>query len=203
MATTRPRGALIIAIRNSMTPTSHSTFDPYARAAQHPIVLDQPTLDFFDGALLGNGGLGAVVATRPDAVMVHFGHNSVWDIRVAEDHRDEVGTFQEVFDRVKAISLDLPRLEMDEWFSEYYLKMQSNYRKPYPRPFPCGTLVIGFDRRKVELLGHRLDIANGLCNVRLLVDGQEQWLQVFTDMAAGGRGGQPRPFAVRARAADA
>jgi alpha-L-fucosidase 2 len=42
--------------------------------------------DFFEGALLGNGGLGAVVTTRPDAVVIHFGHNEVWDIRVEEGH---------------------------------------------------------------------------------------------------------------------
>ena len=76
---------------------SQLPFDSVARAAAHPIELSRPAPDFFSGALLGNGGLGAVVCTRPDAVLVHFGHNNVWDIRVAEDHRDKVGTFEEVF----------------------------------------------------------------------------------------------------------
>ena len=159
-------------------------FDPFDRAGRHPITLDRPTRNFFDGALLGNGGLGAVVATRPDAIAFHFGHNSVWDIRVAEDHKDEVGTFEEVMEKVKAIPADLPRLEMDEWFNDYYLKMQANYRKPYPRPFPCGTFVIGFDRRHVQVLAHVLFIDTGLCEVSLLADGVPCTLQVFTDMQA-------------------
>src|SRR3989304_1157510 len=78
-------------------------FDPLERARRRPIVLDRPGPDFFEGALLGSGGLGAVVTTRPDAVVVHFGHNNVWDVRIAEDNKDKIGTFQEVFEKVKAI----------------------------------------------------------------------------------------------------
>jgi alpha-L-fucosidase 2 len=62
--------------------------------------------------------------------------------------------------------------------------MESNYRKPYPRPFPCGTFVIGFDRRHVQVLGHALFIETGLCEVSLLADGVPCTLQVFTDMQA-------------------
>ena len=64
-----------------------------------PIPPTGPAVDFFSGALLGNGGLGAVVTTRPDAIVIRFGHNNVWDIRVAEDHADEIGTFAEIFER--------------------------------------------------------------------------------------------------------
>jgi hypothetical protein len=39
---------------------------------------------FFEGALLGNGGLGCVVTTRPDAIALHFGHNDVWDARIPD-----------------------------------------------------------------------------------------------------------------------
>lgn len=156
--------------------------DPVERASKHPIVRDRPGPGFFEGALLGNGGLGAVVTTRPDAVVIHFGHNNVWDIRIAEDNKDKIGTFQEVFEKVAAISPDLPSLEADPWFAEYRLMSHANYRKPYPRPFPCGSLVLGFDRRKVELLGHRLDIATGLCTVELRVEGRPVRLEVFTDM---------------------
>ena len=55
-------------------------------AVCYPIVAGRPAPGFFEGALLGNGGLGVVVTTRPDAVCLHFGHNNVWDIRVREDH---------------------------------------------------------------------------------------------------------------------
>ena len=79
------------------------TFDPCARAQQHPLRYTRPAVDFFAGALLGNGGLGVVVTTRPDGIMLHLGHNSVWDIRVAEAHTDQVGTFAEIFAKVAAI----------------------------------------------------------------------------------------------------
>ena len=58
-----------------------------------------------------------------------------------------------------------------------------NYRKPYPRPFPCGSVLLGFDRRNAEMIGHRLDISNGLCEVYLLTKDQKKLtLQIFTDM---------------------
>ncbi|GMW01538.1 MAG: hypothetical protein AMXMBFR84_26750 [Candidatus Hydrogenedentota bacterium] len=154
------------------------------RAAQHPIASDRPCPNFFDGALLGNGGLGAVVTTRPDAVVVHFGHNNVWDIRIAEDNKDKIGTFQEVFEKVSAIPETAPGLDSDPWYAEYRQMAQENYRKPYPRPFPCGSLVLGFDRREVELLGHRLDIATGVCTVRMLLHGAPVELRVFADQQA-------------------
>ncbi|MCX5771067.1 MAG: hypothetical protein NTZ09_12470, partial [Candidatus Hydrogenedentes bacterium] len=158
------------------------TVDPVARAGLHPILRDRPGPDFFEGALLGNGGLGAVVTTRPDAVVVRFGHNNVWDIRVAEDNKEKIGTFQEVFNKVKAIPADAPSLESDPWYRDYLRMSHANYDKPYPRPFPCGSLLLGFDRRKVELLGYRLDIATGLCAVNLLIDQKPALLQLFADM---------------------
>jgi hypothetical protein len=63
-----------------------TTFVLFERAKQHPIALDKPAANFFEDALLGNGGLGVVVTTRPDSVLLHFGHNNVWDIRAAEYH---------------------------------------------------------------------------------------------------------------------
>ncbi|MCL5997889.1 MAG: DNA/RNA non-specific endonuclease, partial [Chloroflexi bacterium] len=161
-----------------------STLTPLERARKHPIVYHKPASNFFEGALLGNGGLGAVVTTRPDAVVVHFGHNNVWDVRVAENNQDKIGSFQTIFEKVQAIPSDYATLEQDEWYREYCELMQQNYRAPYPRPFPCGTLVLGFDRREAELLGHRLDVATGLCEVFLLAGGQRRTLQLFTDMAA-------------------
>ncbi len=156
--------------------------DPVAQAAQHPVVRERPGPDFFEGALLGNGGLGAVVTTRPDAVVVHFGHNNVWDIRIAEDNKEKIGTFREVFERFKAIPADAPSLESDAWYAQYLRMSRANYDKPYPRPFPCGSLLLGFDRRRVELLGHRLDIATGVCAVNLLVAGKAARLELFVEL---------------------
>jgi len=163
---------------------SLSSFSPAERARRHPIIHETPAVDFFTGALLGNGALGVVVATRPDAVAIHFGHNDVWDIRLAENHKDKIGTFQSIFERIQAIPAEYARLDQDPWFREYIKLMQENYTQPYPRPFPCGTLVLGFDCRRVELLGHRLDIATGVCTVQLQVDGTPIALQIFVDMTA-------------------
>lgn len=151
-------------------------------AVCYPIVAGRPAPGFFEGALLGNGGLGVVVTTRPDAVCLHFGHNNVWDIRVREDHKEEIGTFEEVFGRADALPDSLPSIHHDKAFSDYLSMTADNYRSPYPRPFPCGTLLLGFDRRKVELLGHKLDISDGLCRVSLLVDDRPCGLNIFTDM---------------------
>jgi hypothetical protein len=160
------------------------SLDAFSIAVRHGIVRDTPAVNFFEGALLGNGGLGAVVCVRPDAVLVHFGHNNVWDIRLAENNKDKIGTFREVFEKVRAIPESYDLLTQDPWYDSYYKMAQENYRKPYPRPFPCGTLVLGFDRRKVESLGYHLSLADGLCRVNLLVDGAPQTLELFTDMGA-------------------
>jgi len=52
------------------------------------------------------------------------------------------------------------------------------------RPFPCGSLILGFDRRKAKLLGHRVDIATGLCEVHFLVGQKRATLKVFVEMEA-------------------
>lgn len=161
-----------------------SSFKPVERAAAHPIIAHKTVVNFFEGALLGNGGLGAVVVTRPVAVVVHFGHNNVWDIRVAEDNNDKIGTFKEIFERVKAIPETYQVLEQDSWFDDYVRTMAQNYGKIYPRPFPCGLLILGFDRRRAEIVGHRLDVSNGVCDVQFLVDGQPAILRIFVDMTA-------------------
>lgn len=147
------------------------------------MVYSKPAPDFFEGALLGNGGMGVVVTTRPDAIVLRFGHNNVWDIRIAENNREKLGTFQAVFDKVKQIPATLNNLTDDPWYNAYNRMSGENYSKPYPRPFPCGSVLLGFDRRKLQLLGHELDISNGLCRVKLLTsDKKLLFLNVFTDM---------------------
>jgi len=176
-------GVIFLALMASQEMNGTATkVDPLERAANHPIVRDRPGPMFLEGALLGNGGLGAVVTTRPDAVVVHFGHNNVWDIRIAEDNQDKIGTFKEIFDKVKAIPADQPSLASDPWYARYLEMTQANYRRSYPRPFPCGSLVLGFDRRKVDMLGYRVDIVTGLCTVNLLAGKEPVELRVFADM---------------------
>jgi len=159
-----------------------STVSSTERAKQHPIVSNRPAVDFFEGAVLGNGGLGVIVNTRPDAVVIHFGHNDVWDIRLAENNREKVGTFQEIFEKVKAIPDTLNSLIDNKWYRDYIKMARENYAKPYPRPFPCGSVILWFDRRNVELLGHRVNINNGVCEINFLIGSEPAQLEVFADM---------------------
>jgi alpha-L-fucosidase 2 len=158
------------------------SFSSLERAKLHPLIIDRPAPDFFEGALMGNGGLGVVLTTRPDGIVLYFGHNNVWDIRIAENNKEKIGTFDYVFRKVKSIPDTLSVLTQDPWFREYSEITAENYSKPYPRPFPCGSVLLGFDRRNAELIGHKLDISNGLCEVTLLTRDQKKLrLQVFTD----------------------
>ena len=158
-------------------------FSSFNRAKLHSIKSDRPAIDFFEGALLGNGGMGVVVTTRPDGIVIYFGHNNVWDIRVAENNREKIGTFDYVFKKVKSISDTLSLLTHDPWYKDYNKMAAENYRKPYPRPFPCGSVLLGFDLRNAELIGHNLDISNGLCEVYLLTSDQKKIkLQIFTHL---------------------
>lgn len=163
--------------------SSSNSFSAQEQASRHAIEHNKPAQNFFAGALLGNGGMGVVVTTRPDAVVLYFGHNNVWDIRIAENHKEEVGTFDEVFRKVSEIPDTLKRLSDDPWYRGYNQMARANYDKPYPRPFPCGRAVLGFDRQDVELLGHKLDISNGICDVSLLTkDEKKLVLRIFTEM---------------------
>jgi alpha-L-fucosidase 2 len=154
------------------------------QAKRHPIRYEKPAPDFFEGALMGNGGLGAVVTTRPDAVVIHFGHNNVWDIRIAENNQDRIGTFQDVFKQLKQIPNDLESFRENDWYREYCDMTAENYSKPYPRPMPCGSLLLGYDRRKAEVLGHKVHIHNGLCEVYFKLEAGEATLQLFIEPEA-------------------
>lgn len=152
-------------------------------SSSHNITINKPAVDFFEGALLGNGAMGVVITTRPDAIWMHFGHNNVWDIRITENHQDEFGTFKEIFAKADKLPDSLPSIYSDKEFANYLSMTADNYRSPYPRPFPCGSVILGFDRRKVELLGHTLDVSNGQCSIKLLVDGAPYTFEIFTDMS--------------------
>lgn len=162
--------------------TSLSSIDPVERAAVHPIVSKRPAVDFFEGAVLGNGGLGAIVTTRPDAVEIHFAHNDVWDIRIAENNREKIGTFKEVFDMIKALPEDATSIHDDPEITKYLRMCRENYAKPYPRPFPCGKVIIWLDRRDAELLGHSVHVDSGLCRIDFLIDGKKAHFDLFADM---------------------
>ena len=153
------------------------------RLTRHDIVCEKPAVRVLEAGLLGNGAMGVIVRTRPDAILLHFGHNAVWDRRVAEVPMSVIGTFEEFWQQWQA------REQGDEaarqWTDEYAKKTKAGYDEPYPRPWPCGTLIIGFDRRKLELLGHRVRLADGVCEVQLMaVDGTQVRCEVFPDARA-------------------
>ncbi len=175
-------GILFLILSNGTLTTSAQSV-AQKKAAGHNLYRDKPATDFFEGALLGNGAMGVNVTTRPDAVVLYFGHNNVWDIRIAENHKDEIGTFQEIFEKVTKIPTTLKHLTDDDWYKSYNKMTADNYSKAYPRPFPCGSIVLSFDRRKTTLLGHKLDISNGVCTVFFLDERNEKnELKIFTDM---------------------
>ena len=71
--------------------------DVISMAKKHAIRPELAQPHFFEGALLGNGDLGVVACTRPDAIVLHLGHNDIWDIRIEEGHKDKLGTFEEIW----------------------------------------------------------------------------------------------------------
>ena len=155
---------------------SSSNFDPVERAAKHTIARDTPATNFFEGAVLGNGHMGIIVTTRPDSVKIYFGHNSVLDIRAKYVPMDELGTFEDLWGKFKRGDRG--------WLDAYNKKATEPSDTQEPRPWPCGSLLIGFDRRDAELLGHVLHIDTGVLEVRFLVHGELQILQMFADLNA-------------------
>lgn len=145
-------------------------------ARRHPIVRTQATPDFFEGILLGNGDLGVCVTVRPDALGLHFGKNDAWDIRVSEEHARHIKTFREVLELWRKASEEAKRQGQPEltfleskisFFREYADLMQSSYRKPWPRPWPCGTVWLHWDARMVRVARQELDIASGMLTLQM------------------------------------
>lgn len=158
-------------------------FSSFNQAKLFPITFNGPAPNFFEGALLGNGAMGVVVTTRPDAIVLRFGDNNVWDIRIAENHRKEIGTFNYVFNKIKEIPDTFSSLSEDTWFSNYVKMAGENYNKPYPRPFPCGSVLLGFDRRNVEMVGYKLDISTGVCTIEMLTAHKNKtFLKIFVSL---------------------
>ncbi|MBL8174237.1 MAG: hypothetical protein JNK48_06185 [Bryobacterales bacterium] len=145
-------------------------------AARHPIVRKHPTPAFFEGILLGNGDIGVCVTLRPDALGLHIGKNDSWDIRVSEDHVQHVKPFRELLDLWKRAGEEAKRRGQPEmtylesnidFFREYSVRTQTSYRKPWPRPWPCGIVWLHWDSRMVRVLDQTLDISTGVLRITL------------------------------------
>ncbi len=153
------------------------TADIVSFARKHSIKRDVASPDFFEGALMGNGALGVVACTRPDGMVMYFGHNNIWDIRIEEGHKDKVGIFDELWQRMldeRDTFADAP------WHVEYNQALRQSYCNPYPRPYPASALYLFFDRKEYEVLGHELDISCGLLTVTLEhLSGEKYFIKVF------------------------
>lgn len=111
----------------------------------HVIVCNGYAPDFNSGALFVIGGLGCVVTTRPDSLLLNFGHNSLWDIFLEDFRKRALGTFQDLFNKVMA----LPKgslISKDPCLKKYFVKADKPYTKSYLRLFPFGSLFLAFGR---------------------------------------------------------
>ncbi|MBQ1862943.1 MAG: hypothetical protein II149_05455 [Clostridia bacterium] len=134
-------------------------------AKTHSIKREVASPDFFEGAVMGNGNLGVVVCTRPDAIVLYLGHNDIWDIRIEEGHKNSIGTFKEIWKKI----LDTPGdVHNAQWYNDYVKAVTSSYSQyVYPRPYPASAVYFFFDRKEYEVTGHTLDISNGLLTVNI------------------------------------
>ncbi|MFN7994075.1 MAG: hypothetical protein U0Q18_10755 [Bryobacteraceae bacterium] len=148
----------------------------YELARRHKIVRQLPTPNFFEGMLLGNGDIGACVTVRPDALGLHLGKEDSWDIRVSEDHYAHVLPLKEFLQLWQDATEEAKRdgqpdamyLEQrNAALREYTTKVTSSYRKPWPRPWPCGIVWVHWDSRDVRVVRQTLDPANGLYHLEL------------------------------------
>ena len=157
-------------------PSAPGRLDAAAIARRHALIRTQPTPGFFEGLLLGNGDIGVCVTVRPDALGIHIGKNDAWDIRVSEEHAAHIKPFKEVLEMWKRAGKEAKRQGQPEmtfleskisFFKEYSDLMQSSYRKPWPRPWPCGTIWLHWDSRMVRVLRQELDISSGAATISL------------------------------------
>ena len=167
-AATATAGVLPAEMRSS---SDGGNLDGFQIAKRHAIVRDLPTPDFFEGMLLGNGDIGICITVRPDALGLHLGKEDSWDIRVSEDHYQHVLPFDELLKLWERASEEAKRLGKPDmldlesnidFFRDYTKKVDSSYRKSWPRPWPCGIVWIHWDSRQVRVRRQTLDPSNGM-----------------------------------------
>jgi alpha-L-fucosidase 2 len=163
-------------------------------ASRHKIVRTQPTPDFFEGMLLGNGDIGVCVTVRPDAIGLHIGKSDSWDIRVSEDHAKDVLTFAELLKLWERASEEAKRLGKPDmlyleqeipFFREYTGKVTASYAKSWPRPWPCGILWVHWDVPRFRVVRQELDPANGHFTLELNEAGKTVRLHCFVNTLTG------------------
>jgi hypothetical protein len=172
-AATATAGVLPAEVRSN---SDGANLDGFQIAKRHAMVRDLPTPDFFEGMLLGNGDIGLCITVRPDALGLHLGKEDSWDIRVSEDHYQHVLPFDELLKLWQRASEEAKRLGKPDMidleyqidvFRDYTTKVDSSYRKSWPRPWPCGIVWIHWDSRQVRVRRQTLDPSNGMYTLEL------------------------------------
>jgi alpha-L-fucosidase 2 len=172
--------------------------DGYEIASRHPLVRTKPGPTYFEGMLLGNGDVAVCTVVRPDALGLHISKSDCWDIRVTEGSEKDVRPFAEILEMWKRASEELKQkgykagdsVENADSFRDYVNKVGRSYSKPWPRPWPCGTVWLKWDPRWVEPVTYRLNPANGIFELELRIQslGEEPRtanLTVFVDRDSG------------------
>lgn len=171
----------------------------FAIAKRHTIRRDIPGPTFMEGMLLGNGDVGVCAVVRPDALGIHIGKNDCWDIRVSQVDDSKVLPFADLLalwrrageEAKKQGKPDMVHLEENiDFFREYVNTVDYSYEKKWPRPWPCGTLWINWDLRRVTPLQYQLDPSNGMFTLELQSVTKEErpatvLLSAFVDWQSG------------------
>ena len=151
--------------------------DGYELAKYHIFVRTKPGPTYFEGLLLGNGDIGVCAVVRPDALGLYISKSDCWDIRVTEESEKEVRPFSEILEMWKRASVELKEkgsydgqsVEDAAFFREYSNRVGASYSKPWPRPWPCGTVWLKWDPRWVEPITYSLNPANGVFTLELKI----------------------------------
>ena len=126
--------------------------------------------------LLGNGDIGSAWSCDPTRWGSTSGKMIAWDIRVSEDGEEDLLPFADLLKLWQRASEEAKRLgkpdmlfieDNIDFFLEYTRKMEASYGRPWPRPWPCGTVWIHWDSRWVEPRNQVLDLGNGLFTLEL------------------------------------
>lgn len=162
---------------------SSGEMDAFQIAKRHLFVKYTATPDFFEGMLMGNGDVGLCVTIRPDALGLHFGKNDCWDIRVSDEYRRYLMNESELLklwrlsaERARRLG-DPEMLDLQSQipiFRDYAEAAEAPYRKPWPHPWPCGSVWIHWDPRFVRVQQQSLDPSNGLLTIDLLLGDHRQ-----------------------------
>ncbi|MGH9377668.1 MAG: glycosyl hydrolase family 95 catalytic domain-containing protein [Terriglobia bacterium] len=173
-----PGGAAPPSSQSSLLTPPGRDLDPVEIARRHAFVKDAPTPNFFEGMLLGNGDVGLCVTVRPDGLGLHIGKNDCWDIRVSEDNYRDLMTKSELL-KLWQLSADQAKrmghpkmIELQSQipvFSNYAEMAEASYRKPWPHPWPCGTVWVHWDPRLTRVERQSLDPSNGLLTIDLML----------------------------------